>query len=108
MLFLDLDQQVGLHTPPRPQSIFSADDTDLWFIYIYIYLQIDIDIYKNLSGFCVWVCVCMCNIPYSKLLVKLVNECISAGEVIGAGPHISAFYTVFNFHNGISEMFYDI
>lgn len=45
---------------------------------------------RKLLGFS----VCACTIPYSKLLVELVNRCLGAGEVIGAGPHISAFYSV--------------
>lgn len=37
----------------------------------------------------------MCHIPGCfRLLVEPVDECVSAGEVIGAGPHISAFYSI--------------
>lgn len=37
----------------------------------------------------------MCHIPgFSFNLVEPVVECVTAGEVIGAGPHISAFYSV--------------
>lgn len=46
----------------------------------------------------------MCHIPGCcfRPLVEPVNECVSAGEVIGAGPHISAFYSV-HFPHSISE-----
>lgn len=35
-------------------------------------------------------------------MVEPVDECVGAGEVIGAGPHISAFYSV-QFPHSISE-----
>lgn len=40
----------------------------------------------------------MCHIPGCsfRVMVEPVDECVGAGEVIGAGPHISVF-TVFSF-----------
>lgn len=35
-----------------------------------------------------------CHIQDAVVLVESVVECVGAGEVIGAGPHISAFYSV--------------
>lgn len=43
----------------------------------------------------------MCHIPGFRLLVELVER-VGTGEVIGAGPHISAFYSV-QFPHSISE-----
>lgn len=47
---------------------------------------------------------CMCHIPGCsfRVMVEPVDECVGAGEVIGAGPHISAFYSV-QFPHSISE-----
>lgn len=83
----------------RPQSIFDADDTDLCLIK-------KTKQTNNLSGFFLCVGKCVCNIRFFKLLVELVNASVLE-KSLELVPMFRLF-TVFNFHNRISQMFYDI
>lgn len=73
------------------ESKIDADDINLCPIYYKSHIELQ-DLFS------------MCHIPGCGcgVLVEPVVGCVSAGEDIGAGPHISAFYSI-HFPHSISE-----